>query len=156
MNNNKIKIGIAGLGTVGSGVINLLEKNKVEILKRSGFEISIVCVSASNKDKKRNCNIEGLSFYTNPLEMIRNESIDILIELIGGEGLAKELVIEALKKKIHVVTANKALIALPIASAAAVPSSSIEELDISIPVRSEIIVWKFINASNRPWEISGW
>ena len=53
MNNNKIKIGIAGLGTVGSGVINLLEKNKVEILKRSGFEISIVCVSASNKDKKR-------------------------------------------------------------------------------------------------------
>lgn len=112
MNNNKIKIGIAGLGTVGSGVINLLEKNKVEILKRSGFEISIVCVSASNKDKKRNCNIEGLSFYTNPLEMIRNESIDILIELIGGEGLAKELVIEALKKKIHVVTANKALIAL--------------------------------------------
>ena len=112
MNKNKIKIGIAGLGTVGSGVINLLEKNKVEILKRSGFEISIVCVSASNKDKKRNCNTEGLSFYTNPLEMIRNESIDILIELIGGEGLAKELVIEALKKKIHVVTANKALIAL--------------------------------------------
>ena len=112
MNNNKIKIGIAGLGTVGSGVINLLEKNKVEILKRSGFEISIVCVSASNKDKKRNCNIEGLSFYTNPLEMIRNESINILIELIGGESLAKELVIEALKKKIHVVTANKALIAL--------------------------------------------
>ena len=42
MNNNKIKIGIAGLGTVGSGVINLLEKNKVEILKRSGFEIYIV------------------------------------------------------------------------------------------------------------------
>ena len=112
MNNNKIKIGIAGLGTVGSGVINLLEKNKVEILKRSGFEISIVCVSASNKDKKRSCNIKGLSFYTNPLEMIRNESIDILVELIGGESLAKELVIEALKKKIHVVTANKALIAL--------------------------------------------
>ena len=112
MNNNKIKIGIAGLGTVGSGVINLLEKNKVEILKRSGFEISIVCVSASNKDKKRSCNIKGLSFYTNPLEMIRNESIDILVELIGGESLAKELVIEALKKKIYVVTANKALIAL--------------------------------------------
>ena len=112
MNNNKIKIGIAGLGTVGSGVINLLEKNKVEILKRSGFEIFIVCVSASNKDKKRSCNIKGLSFYTNPLEMIRNESIDILVELIGGESLAKELVIEALKKKIHVVTANKALIAL--------------------------------------------
>jgi len=112
MNNNKIKIGIAGLGTVGSGVINLLEKNKAEILKRSGFEISIVCVSASSKSKKRNCNIEGLNFYTNPLEMIRNESIDILIELIGGELVAKELVIEALEKKIHIVTANKALIAL--------------------------------------------
>ena len=112
MNNNKIKIGIAGLGTVGSGVINLLAKNKAEILKRSGFEISIVCVSANNKDKKRDCNIDGLNFYTSPLEMIRNENFDILIELIGGEGLAKKLVLEALKKKIHVVTANKALIAL--------------------------------------------
>lgn len=111
-NKNKINIGVAGLGTVGCGVINLLKKNKVEIFKRTGFEISIVSVSASNKDKKRDCDIKGLNFYTDPLEMVRKENIDILVELIGGESVAKELVIEALEKKIHIVTANKALIAL--------------------------------------------
>ena len=112
MKNNKIKIGIAGLGTVGSGVINLLEKNKNEILKRSGFEIIIQCVSAKNKDKKRPCNIEKINFYDNPVKMIQSENIDILVELIGGESVAKELVNKALEKKIHIVTANKALIAL--------------------------------------------
>ena len=112
MKNNKIKIGIAGLGTVGSGVINLLEKNKNEILKRSGFEIIIQCISAKNKDKQRPCNIEKINFYDNPVKMIQSENIDILVELIGGESVAKELVNKALEKKIHIVTANKALIAL--------------------------------------------
>ena len=112
MKNNKIKIGIAGLGTVGSGVINLLEKNKNEILKRSGFEIIIQCISAKNKDKQRPCNIEKINFYDNPVKMIQSENIDILVELIGGESVAKELVNKAIEKKIHIVTANKALIAL--------------------------------------------
>ena len=112
MINKKIKIGIAGLGTVGSGVINLLENNKKEILKRSGFEIIIQCVSSINKDKKRSCNIDKINFYEDPIKMVQNENIDILVELIGGELIAKELAIDALEKKIHVVTANKALIAL--------------------------------------------
>ena len=112
MKKNKIKIGIAGLGTVGSGVINLLNKNKDAILKRSGFDIEISCVSARDINKKRDCNIENLTFYSNPLEMIDNEDIDILVELIGGENIAKQLVEKALQKNIHVVTANKALIAI--------------------------------------------
>ena len=112
MNKNKIKIGVVGLGTVGSGVINLLEKNKEEIVKRSGFSIDITCISAAHKNKKRDCNINGLKFYNDPLEMIELEDIDIIVELIGGESLAKDIVLKALEKKIHVVTANKALIAL--------------------------------------------
>ena len=112
MNNRVIKIGIAGLGTVGSGVLNLLKKNNEEISKRSGFEIKIECISASDKTKKRDCNINGLRFYSDPIEMIDKETIDILVELIGGETIAKDLVVKALKNNIHVVSANKALVAL--------------------------------------------
>lgn len=112
MKKNKIKIGVCGLGTVGSGVINLLSKNKEEIEKRSGFEISVTCVSAAKKDKKRDCDIKNYKFYSDPLKMVQDEDLDILVELIGGETVAKELVTAALNKKIHVVTANKALIAL--------------------------------------------
>lgn len=112
MSNREIKIGVAGLGTVGSGVINLLKKNEKEIRKKSGFDIKIQCVSSKNKNKKRNCDISDLNFYSDPLEMIENEDIDILVELIGGETTAKDLVLKSLKKNIHVVTANKALIAL--------------------------------------------
>jgi len=112
MENRVIKIGIAGLGTVGSGVLNLLKKNNEEISKRSGFEIKIECISASDKTKKRDCDISGLRFYSDPIEMIDKESIDILVELIGGETTAKDLVIKALKNNIHVVSANKALVAL--------------------------------------------
>ena len=112
MKKNKIKIGVCGLGTVGSGVINLLSNNKEEIEKRSGFEISVTCVSAAKKDKKRDCDIKNYKFYSDPLKMVQDEDLDILVELIGGETVAKELVTAALNKKIHVVTANKALIAL--------------------------------------------
>ena len=111
MNEKKIKIGIAGLGTVGSGVVNLLNKNKNDISKKTGFDIEISCVSASNANKKRNCDIEKYNFYDNPLDMIDNEDIDILVELIGGDTISKQIVEKAFKK-IHVVTANKALIAL--------------------------------------------
>ena len=112
MNNRVIKIGIAGLGTVGSGVVNLLKKNSEEISKRSGFEIKLECVSASDKNKKRDCDISGLRFYSDPIEMIDKENIDIIVELVGGETISKDLVIKALKNNIHVVSANKALIAL--------------------------------------------
>ena len=99
MSNREIKIGVAGLGTVGSGVINLLKKNEKEIRKKSGFDIKIQCVSSKNKNKKRNCDISDLNFYSDPLEMIENEDIDILVELIGGETTAKDLVLKSLKKK---------------------------------------------------------
>ena len=112
MKNNKIKIGIAGLGTVGSGVINLLNNNKDEILRRTGCEFLVQCVSAKNKDKARSCDINNINFYTDPVDMLENEKIDIFVELIGGDDIAKNIVIKAIEKKFHIVTANKALIAL--------------------------------------------
>ena len=112
MKNKKIRIGIAGLGTVGSGVVNLLHNNKEEILRRTGFEIAIVAISATDENKKRDCDISGLKFYSNPIDLIDSEEIDMIVELIGGDKVAKELVLKAINKNIHVVTANKALIAI--------------------------------------------
>jgi homoserine dehydrogenase len=112
MKNKKIRIGIAGLGTVGSGVVNLLDNNKEEIFRRTGFEIEIAAISATDKNKQRDCDINGMKFYSNPLDLIDSEQIDIIVELIGGDKVAKELVLKSIKKNIHVVTANKALIAL--------------------------------------------
>ena len=99
MKNNKIKIGIAGLGTVGSGVINLLNNNKDEILKRTGCEFLVQCVSARNKDKARSCDINNINFYTDPVDMLENEKIDIFVELIGGDDIAKNIVTRAIEKK---------------------------------------------------------
>ena len=112
MSQNKIKIGIAGLGTVGSGVVNLINKNKNEIYDRTGCELIIQSVSATNKNKNRLCDINNINFYSDPIDMLNKENIDIFVELIGGESVAKDLVLKALEKNIHVVTANKALIAL--------------------------------------------
>ena len=77
MKNKKIRIGIAGLGTVGSGVVNLLDKNKEEIFRRTGFEIEIAAISATDKTKQRDCDITGFKFYSNPLDLIDNDQLDI-------------------------------------------------------------------------------
>ena len=112
MSENNINVGIIGLGTVGSGVVNLIKKNHDEIYKRAGLNIEIKAVSARNKDLKRECDISQFAFYDNPLDLIENENIDIVIELIGGDTISKDIVIKAIQKKIHVITANKALISI--------------------------------------------
>ena len=112
MSENNINVGIIGLGTVGSGVVNLIKKNHDEIYKRAGLNIQIKAVSARNKDLKRECDISEFTFYDNPLDLIENEKIDIVIELIGGDTISKEIVTKAIQKKIHVITANKALISI--------------------------------------------
>ena len=112
MSENNINVGIIGLGTVGSGVVNLIKKNHDEIYKRAGLNIEIKAVSARNKDLKRECDISQFTFYDNPLDLIENENIDIVIELIGGDTISKDIVIKAIQKKIHVITANKALISI--------------------------------------------
>jgi len=99
-----MKIAIAGLGTVGGGLVKLLEDNAAEILARAGQRVEIVGISAR---KKR----DGFKWYDNPVDLAKSDA-DIIVELIGGDsGVALELVKAALKNKKHVVTANKAMIA---------------------------------------------
>jgi len=107
-----VKIGILGLGTVGCGTVNVLARNGQEIARRAGREIRITQASARDLDKKRPCSTDGIRLVKDPREIVRNPEIEIVVELIGGYDLARELVLEAIANGKHVVTANKALIAM--------------------------------------------
>ena len=104
-----LKVGICGLGTVASGVINVLKRNQNEISARAGCSIDVVQVAS--RRMRDNCDMQGIAFTTSIDELIDNPEIDVVAELIGGYDLAKDLVIKALNNGKHVVTANKALIA---------------------------------------------
>ncbi len=107
-----LNIGIAGLGTVGNGVVDLLSKNNNHITKRTGKSLIIVGLSAKNKLRKRNININDFIWFDDPCDLAASKEIDVFVELIGGsDGIAKKSVEIALKSGKHVVTANKALIA---------------------------------------------
>jgi homoserine dehydrogenase len=106
------RIGIAGLGTVGAGVIKLLTKNKDIIAQRSGREVIIVAVSARNKAADRGVDVSKYVWVDDTAKISTLDGIDAVIELIGGAGgIAAQVVRESLGNKRHVVTANKALLA---------------------------------------------
>ena len=108
-----INICIAGLGTVGSNVMLSLNENNDYINSKANLSFNILGVSAKNKFKKRICDIKNFTWCENPLDLLNIKDCNVLIELIGEEkGLSFDLVKEALEKKIHVVTANKALLAM--------------------------------------------
>ena len=107
----EIKICIAGLGNVGSSVVQSLIDSKNFINFKSSFNIDIIGISAKNKNKKRIIDISKYNWFDNPLDFL-NTDCDIVIELIGEEkGLSYDLVKSSLKKGKHVITANKALLA---------------------------------------------
>lgn len=107
-----VKVGILGLGTVGGGTVNVLTRNAAEIARRAGRDIIITRASARDLSRSRICDTSGIILTTDPLDIINDPDIEIVLELIGGTGLVKELVFKALEQGKHVVTANKALIAL--------------------------------------------
>ncbi len=111
---NKIKtlnLCIAGLGTVGSNVINSLIKNHQLIIQKTKTEFKIMAISAKNKSKKRIFDIDKYQWHDDPFELVNNSKCNIFIELIGQEkGLSFDLVKKALENKIHVITANKAML----------------------------------------------
>tara|TARA_B100001057_G_scaffold467062_1_gene524816 strand:+ start:2994 stop:4286 length:1293 start_codon:yes stop_codon:yes gene_type:complete len=105
-------IAIVGLGQIGIYLYNELKKKKRYIEKKTGKKIKLVGISAKNKNKKRKFNINKKIFYSNPFDILKNEKVDILFEAIGlSDGISKKIVEMALKKKINVITPNKALIA---------------------------------------------
>ena len=108
-----INIGIIGLGTVGSGVVEAIEKNNLRFVKKYNIKINICGISAKDKNKKRSFDKSKYKWYKNPLELINDSEIDLIVELIGGgSGLALDIANKTLKKKKHLVTANKAMLAL--------------------------------------------
>ncbi|MDG1818955.1 MAG: homoserine dehydrogenase [Porticoccaceae bacterium] len=104
-----VKVGICGLGTVGSGTINLLQRNSELINPRSNCEIVVSQVGARRDNP--NCDTSALNVSLDIFEVAKNPDIDIVVELIGGTTVARDLVMTALENGKHVVTANKALIA---------------------------------------------
>jgi len=108
----KVKVGILGLGTVGSGTADVLARNASEITRRSGLKVDVIIASMRNLNRARGCSTDGIELTTDPFAVVDSPDVDIVVELIGGTDLAKDLVFKALDNGKHVVTANKALIAL--------------------------------------------
>jgi homoserine dehydrogenase len=107
-----VKVGVLGLGTVGGGTVNVLKRNAEEIARRAGREIVVARASARNLSLERICDTQGILLTVDPFEIVNDPEIEIVVELIGGYDLAKQLVLTAIANGKHVVTANKALIAL--------------------------------------------
>ncbi len=107
-----IQVGLLGIGTVGSGVFNVLQRNQEEIRRRAGRGIEIAMVADLDVERARSVVGAGVQVVNDARAVIANPEIDIVIELIGGYGVAKALVLEAIAAGKHVVTANKALLAV--------------------------------------------
>ncbi|GCD09950.1 homoserine dehydrogenase [Clostridium tagluense] len=107
----KVKIAILGFGNVGTGVWKILKENKKEIMKRSNYEIEVAKILVKDINKKRDIAISKEILTDNIDDIINDESIKIVVELIGGRGEAKQYMIRAMKAKKHIVTANKLVIA---------------------------------------------
>jgi homoserine dehydrogenase len=106
-----VKIGIAGLGVVGGGLLDIL-LNRTEKLARLQSAVRVAAVSARNKSSDRGVTLDGIAWFDDPVAMANSDDIDIFVELIGGsDGVARASVEAALANGKHVVTANKALIA---------------------------------------------
>lgn len=109
---NPVKVGLLGLGTVGCGTINVLSRNLKEIARRAGRPIVVSHASARDVARPRNCDTTGIRLTNDAFEVVDDPDVEIVVELIGGYEPARELVLRAIANGKHVVTANKALIAL--------------------------------------------
>jgi len=107
-----IQVGLLGIGTVGSGTFNVLKRNAQEIQRRAGRGIEITMVADLDVTRAKALVGEGVQVVDDARKVIANPEIDIVIELIGGYGIAKALVMDAIAAGKHVVTANKALLAV--------------------------------------------
>lgn len=105
-----VNVGLCGLGTVGSGTFNVFNRNIDDICRRAGRPIRITTVAA--KSLNPSCDTSEVKVTGDVFEVTRDPEIDVVVELIGGYGIAKDLVLDAIANGKHVVTANKALIAV--------------------------------------------
>lgn len=107
----KVKVGLLGIGTVGSGTWKILNENKDDILRKSGYEIEVKKVLVKDINKKRDESIPVDLFTQDFEDILNDDEIEIVVEVMGGIEPAKEYILKAIEKNKHIVTANKALIA---------------------------------------------
>jgi homoserine dehydrogenase len=107
-----IQVGLLGIGTVGAGTFNVLKRNQEDIRRRAGRGIEVTMVAARNTERARSVTGDGVTVVSDPFAVVNHPDIDIVVELIGGYELSRELVLQAIANGKHVVTANKALVAL--------------------------------------------
>ncbi|MEY3739774.1 MAG: hypothetical protein RLZZ192_450, partial [Pseudomonadota bacterium] len=108
---DSIKVGLLGLGVVGGGTWKVLRRNAQEIARRAGQTIEVTRIAVRDVEKARALVGPSIKVDADPKALVRDPSIDIVVELMGGDTLARELVLEAIAQGKHVVTANKALLA---------------------------------------------
>lgn len=106
-----IRVGLLGIGTVGGGTFNVLRRNQEEIRRRAGRAIEVVMVADLDTERAKQITGGSVEVVNDARRVVSDPSIDIVIELIGGDGIARDLVMTAIANGKHVVTANKALLA---------------------------------------------
>lgn len=104
-----VRVGIVGLGTVGSGTVNVLRRNEDEIARRAGRPVQITHIGARRDNP--DANVDGIRISRDIFDVVNDPDVDVLVELIGGTTVALDVVTQAIESGKHVVTANKALIA---------------------------------------------
>ena len=109
---NPVKVGLLGLGTVGGGTATVLKRNAEEIARRAGRGIEIDYIATLEPERAEELGVSDIRLTQDAYDVVNDPDIEIVVELIGGYSPAKELVMQALENGKHVITANKALIAI--------------------------------------------
>ncbi len=154
----RINVGIIGLGTIGAGVVKVLRERRQFILQRSGVDVHLVLACDVRRAQAKKLKLPASIFTANPLDVLRHEKIDVVVELIGGHHPAKELILGALKNNKHVVTANKALLATDISEILQVARKYHKQLKFEASVCGGIPIIKALReglVSNRVDSIFG-
>jgi len=154
-----LKVGVAGLGTVGAGVVRLLAANAEVIAARAGREIVVTSVSARDQSRERGVSLAGLKWHDDPIGLATDPDVDVVVELIGGsDGPAKSLVEAAILAGKPVVTANKALLAVHGGALAEMAEAAGVALGFEAAVAGGIPVIKVLReglAGNRLFRVAG-
>jgi homoserine dehydrogenase len=138
----RISVGVIGLGTIGSGVVKALRDKRGLVAERSGVDMHLAMACDVRRSRGAQLGLPQSAFTTNPQDIIKNEKIDCVVELIGGQHPARELILQALKHKKHVVTANKALLASDIEDILSVAAKAGRQLKFEASVCGGIPIIK--------------
>lgn len=158
MSSNSLRVGVAGLGTVGAALVRILAQKQELLTAQCGRPVTVVAVNARDKSKDRGIDISAMQWFDNPVDLAKSD-IDVFVELIGGdEGPARASVTAALKAGRHVVTANKAMLAKHGLELAALAEQSGLVLNFEAAVAGGIPIIKTMRESlsgNNPRRIYG-